>query len=695
VEPVRAALSRFWGDTDRRRALAVSLVAHLCALLLFVLWLSRPTPIPLEQFLVIDVGTPVQSEVPVEAPTVDDAAPASPVPQVADQETGEPQARTAERTETAAPDPQPRTQQPLPQPEQPRQPRAEERPAAQPAQQPAEQPAENARADDQPPVAPVPQVRQPAPQPAPTDLPLATTQAVLPEIDEVEVAPRPAEQAVEIPRPNPAALVPHSRTVAVRPSVEVAAPRDVPAPRPAAQVAAARAIPQPAATARVAAAQAVPTPGVNAAVAAPVPVPQPTVTSRVAAAQAVPLPGATARVAAARQIPLPGVQTQVAASRSVAVAAQVSVARPMTVPTPSIRAQVTAPVPEMGAAMAGAAPVGVAPAPSNRADDRPAGGNAARPGQDRAAEDARAGELGRAADTDEGEATGAQSLRPQVPYREERARPLAVLLDNARGYPQAGLTEASLIAEMPVEGGLTRLMAIFDQRDPTRLGPIRSARDYFVELARDYDGVLVHDGGSPAALAAIDRGALPSFNAYRMGDLFSRQQGRDAPYNLFSSGGSLREAVNRLRLDRSLERRGIVPRPPDEAPNAASVEVSFGGNYRSGFSYIRELDIYRWRRNGENAVDYQGEAVFVEAVLIARIDVRPIPDDPAGRLYIPLRGGEATLYLRGKAIDGRWLPAQSEGQGVAFIGADGEPVDLTPFRMWLLFAPGYARVASN
>jgi hypothetical protein len=682
VERVRDAFGRWWSDADRRRALLLSFVAHLCALLLFVLWLSQPRPVPLEQFLVIDLGTPAQGERTVEAPTVADAAPTAPTPQVADQNTGEPQARSSEIPQDAGPEPQPVTRQPAPQP------------LPQPRQQATEQPAPQARpASPEPvrteaPIAPAPQVRQPEPEAAAPDLPQAAAATVLPEIEAVELEPRPALQAVNIPQPRAAARVPEARTVAATPAVEVAAAREVPVPRTTAQVAEAEPLARPDVRAQVAGAVPIPQPDVAATVPEAAPVPRPGAAANVAAAVSVPVP-----TAAARQVPLPSVQTQVAEARPVTVAAQVAVSRPVTVPTPTVRAQVIAPAPAVGAPLAGAAPAGDAPAPSNRLDDRRPGGNSDRTAQDRAAEDAQAGNLGRAADAGEGEATGAQTLRPQIPYREERERPLAVLLDNVRGYPQSGLPEASLIAEMPVEGGLTRLLALYDQRDPGQVGPIRSARDYFVELAHGYDGILVHDGGSPAALAAIDRGPLPTLNAYRFGDLFSRQQERDAPYNLYSSGVSLREAVNRLRLDRSLEVRGVVPRPPEGAPEAESLEVHFGAEYRSGFSYISELDIYRWRRNGENAVDARGEAIYVEAVLLARIEARPIPDDPAGRLYIPLRGGEGTLFLRGRAITGRWLPAQDRGQGVRFVADDGRVVDLAPFRLWLLFAPGNAQVA--
>ena len=404
----------------------------------------------------------------------------------------------------------------------------------------------------------------------------------------------------------------------------------------------------------------------------------PQATASVAAARAVPQPSATASAAPARTVPQPAATASATPSRGVAITPQAQVSAAQPVPTPQASV----------GRVAGATEAGTA---GSQTDSTP-GGNAERSGQTAAVEDAAAEGRG-AATGPNGSDTPSGAPLVRIPYEENRLQPLAVIIDNVNGYPQAGLAEASLIAEMPVEGGLTRLMTVYDRVDPATVGPVRSARDYFHELALRLNGVLVHDGGSPTALAAIARSDFPTLNANAAGgsELFQRAGERRAPYNLYSSGTSLRRAVNTLNLGAARVVSGTTYLPEEDAPAVSSTQVAYSGTYSSAFRFINDLNQYRWVRAGEDAVDASGQAVYVDAVVVAEVEARPIPDDPEGRLYLPLRGGPATLYLRGKAIPGRWEP---EG-GVRFVTSLGDVVDLTPFKTWVLFAPGNALVVEQ
>jgi len=534
----------------------------------------------------------------------------------------------------ATPEPTPIAPAPAPQTQQP------EAPAAAP-----EAPEPVTVATPRPPVpAPV------TPTAAAPELPVATRPATpLPQISLPDLEPTPLADRVPVPLPTVATLIPEPRAIAAVPQVTVAAAAPVPLPPVAALVEAA----------------------------APVPVPSPVVAT-----------------APARPVALPDVRADVATARDVRVTPQVRVEVAVPVPTPRVQAEV-APLPAAPSApvVDPAAAAAASDTASTRADGVAAGGDAANPGQTGIADPAASSTaLGLAASPSGSELPSGSPAQPREPYARQLDRPLAVLVDNVGGVPVSGLRPASLVFELPVEAGLTRLMLVFDRADPERVGPVRSAREYFVELAARLDAVLVHDGGSPGALAAIAASPVPTLSAYSRGELFSRGDGR-APYNLFSAGDALRAAVNRLDLGRGRTVAGTIYRAPLEAPEVAEVSVRFGGGYATAFRFERGLNAYRWLRDGTLAADAAGEAVLVDAVLIGAVEARPFPNDPEGRLSIPLRGGPATLYLGGRAVAGRW--ELRDALGVRFVTDAGEAVDLAPFKTWVALTPAYADRATR
>lgn len=698
-----ARLFDAWRDPDKRRALLLAVTIHLVALLLMAAFLNTPKPRKLDQYVVVTLGSPKQAESQTQAPTSEAAAPQAAAPQVASGTIGQPQARSAPQERAQAPEPQQETAQPPPPtpnapaaPQQAPQPAAPRQPPASPqAPQQQTQAAAPATPSAQ---APAPELHAPSASQPPPQTPADTSASVLPEIKPPVVPPKQIAPSVTIPEPQARAQVPQATSLAIAPEASVSASQRLNAPQASAQVAAAQPLSAPQASAQVPAARAVPTPEATATVPRPVTAPQ--ASAQVAAAQPLSAPRASAQVSAPRELSAPTASAQVArarpltapqasatagSTRDVAIAPQVAVTASRPVPVPTVRAEVTAATASAGAPARSGAPPGNSDVATNVTGDHTPGGNASTAGQVGGEVQANAAGRGNATSPD-GTANGAGGGTPSpAPFREELERPLAVLVDNVHGYPQSGLKQASTIIEMPVEGGLTRLMLVYDNGDPGKVGPIRSARDYFVSLSQSMNAVLVHDGGSPGAIIAIKRASLPTLDALHRNDLFVRGGERSAPYNLYSEGGALRRAVNRLLPARTRVLTGTLYQPPKSAPTVTSVTDRFSKDYKTGFRYFPKLDTYRWVRDGTGANDASGENVLVDAVLLAKIDATPLPDDPEGRLYIPLQGGPATLYLHGQAVAGHW----QLGDGVQFFTEDGKSVDVAPFRIWVVMTPTY------
>ncbi len=137
---------------------------------------------------------------------------------------------------------------------------------------------------------------------------------------------------------------------------------------------------------------------------------------------------------------------------------------------------------------------------------------------------------------------------PSIPSRPA----LAVKVDNvAAALPQVGLEEADVVYEEPVEGGLTRLVAIFQSRLPDRVGPVRSARTTEDMILPEYRAALVFAGAVPEVVAGLRRSGVVLFTDSTNPRAFRRDPGRVAPHNLFVSLAELAE-----------EARGLPPPSP-------------------------------------------------------------------------------------------------------------------------------------
>jgi len=93
-----------------------------------------------------------------------------------------------------------------------------------------------------------------------------------------------------------------------------------------------------------------------------------------------------------------------------------------------------------------------------------------------------------------------ENVKPEVANR----RVVATMIENSPdARPQVGLVQADMVYEAVVEGGITRFMALYQQTQPEKVGPVRSARSYYIDWLSEMDAIYMHAGGSPTALARI------------------------------------------------------------------------------------------------------------------------------------------------------------------------------------------------
>lgn len=297
-------------------------------------------------------------------------------------------------------------------------------------------------------------------------------------------------------------------------------------------------------------------------------------------------------------------------------------------------------------------------------------------------------------------------------------RPLSVMINNApAARPQSGLSQADIVYEVLAEGGITRLIAIFQsQTGIEKIGPIRSIRPYLINIGESYGGVLVHAGGSPEAYSIIKKQGKQDLDEIgNAGAYFWREKDRKAPHNLYSSDEKLREGADKHKFSGDVTipkytfMKEEVAEPdsdsgsisaeaaePDSDSGSVSADVPAGEaaakvditfllkNYVVGYTYDEQSKLYQRSINGQPHIDLNNNSVLTAANVIVLGANHKVLDD-VGRLAVDIDpGGEAMLFQQGKVIKGQWV--RSAGDVIRFM-KDGKEVPLVPGTTYFNIVP--------
>lgn len=258
-------------------------------------------------------------------------------------------------------------------------------------------------------------------------------------------------------------------------------------------------------------------------------------------------------------------------------------------------------------------------------------------------------------------------------------RVIGVMIENSKSArPQSGLYKADLVYEVLSEGTITRLLAFYHSEQPELIGPVRSARDYYINLNNGYNALYVSAGGSPGAFDMINSGKVDHLSGLTYdGTYFHRSKARKAPHNMYTSYENLIKVAERIGYS-TTDDVPILPFTEKENTlsgiEAKEVEIDYGSS-TNNVKYKFEPETGRYLRyiGGEQSIDLEDkQPVVADNVFIVETSHRVV--DSVGRREVNLlSGGNALLFQNGqvqkvewKNVDGRLLPF-SEGKSIGFI----------------------------
>ncbi len=275
-------------------------------------------------------------------------------------------------------------------------------------------------------------------------------------------------------------------------------------------------------------------------------------------------------------------------------------------------------------------------------------------------------------------------------------RPFAVMIDNHPGArPQSGIAKADAVWEALVEGGLTRNMAVFRSASATEIGPVRSARPYFLDWAREADAVYSHVGGSDEALSDLASNVigLDDANEFSNGKAYTRDSRRDAPHNTYTSSERMRSLIVSKKWRAETDAYDPSPRTTASATGvpATHVLVTYLENgEQAEFRWDTDASAYALWRNGRQMRDRDGTPILPKTVVALEMNIVPITDPQAkGLIGIKNTGsGKAIVFRSGVAITGTWKKA-SAPDPTSITGTDGQKIPFSQGQVW------YAVIAPN
>jgi len=278
-----------------------------------------------------------------------------------------------------------------------------------------------------------------------------------------------------------------------------------------------------------------------------------------------------------------------------------------------------------------------------------------------------------------------------------RNRPVAISVSNQRGALPTnatnGISQADIVYEMLVEGGITRFVAIYqDFSNVGVVGSIRSARHYMVEIAEAYDAMFLHAGGSPLGFEEIDNRGITNFDEVRgiRNQIFTRDENRIPGHTVLqyhsavTSGAAFTHwlPMYNVRTTHHNNFRQALHFTNNPIPNGArahEVGIEFSAVKDSLFVYEESQNLYYMAQFSSFFTDANNNApVTFSNILILEVPVTDLVGhgEGAGRQDMSTVGsGRGYLVSGGRYVRINWFRADKSSQFV-YTFEDGREIEL-------------------
>jgi hypothetical protein len=276
---------------------------------------------------------------------------------------------------------------------------------------------------------------------------------------------------------------------------------------------------------------------------------------------------------------------------------------------------------------------------------------------------------------------------------------VGVMIENNKdGRPAAGLYEARVVYEVPTEVDITRFLALYTLEElPNKIGPVRSARPYFLKLLSEWGRPLfLHVGGSADALSTIRTGHTNDFDEYFNERFYWRDKKRAAPFNVYTSRELIASSMRATTTDFfgwQFESGQVAYSSTATSSNSELRIIYKKPDYEVTWVYDKSKNLYNRLQAGQLHRDEGGDIISASTVVVQKVSGKVIDD--VGRVAIDLQGeGELLVLKHGEAASGKWKRGLGEPR-TRFFAQDETEILLAPGKVWVEIVLPWHKVITN
>lgn len=284
-------------------------------------------------------------------------------------------------------------------------------------------------------------------------------------------------------------------------------------------------------------------------------------------------------------------------------------------------------------------------------------------------------------------------------------RPMAFMIDNnVNAQPQASLNRAYLVYEIIVEGGETRLMALFKGVTCDEVGPIRSARHYFLDYVMENDAIYAHLGLSPQAQSQMPQYGINNINgqvydtgkARTTSSLYWRAKHKKAPHNAYTNTDSISKIASGLGYRTTSDKESVlnyvdteVTLDREDAMIVNNVLIPYTSSHKVEYKYDSQTGRYtRYSKNRKITDETTGEDVTTKNLIITFAENYTLNDgENKGRQDVITVGSLDGYYItNGKAIKIKCNKTSRDAQ-TTYVDLNGNEIEVNDGNTWINIVP--------